>query len=154
MRESATPESLRRRASKLEICLKELQPEIAMALAPIPEAEWVFGRLLLLGLITQEQYDAALRIDNLLRQYRSLLAPHGKIKGWRPEALRGAASEDLSPSAQKKMLEVRKEYERVYGILKRCGPDVVSSLFTMLEMDIIGDLKHVYRGLNAVLIGE
>src|ERR1700733_1834897 len=87
-------ETILRRASKIELVLKELQPQIAEQLAKSPEAEWVFGRLFLLGLLNQPQLDAALRIDSVSRRYRSLLAPHGRVKGWRPESLR-SSGEDL-----------------------------------------------------------
>jgi hypothetical protein len=154
VREAPSKPTLQRRALKIEACLDALRPQIARTLAFAPESEWIFGRLFLVGLLNQSQYDVALRLDTTLRRYRHLLAPHGRVKGWRPESLRGGGGEDLSPEAQKKMMEARREYEKMYGVLKRCGRDVVSNLFNMLESDELGDLQAVYIGLNRIILGE
>jgi hypothetical protein len=151
--ELPSQETLNRRAQKIEACLRHFQVQVSHSLAGKAEAEWIFGRLFILHLLNQSQYDAALRIDMVVRNYRYLLAPHGRIKAWRPEALR-QSGEDLSPAAQKRMLEARRSYEEMYGVLRRCGDRVVSTIFTMLETDSLGDLSHVLQGLNAMLMGK
>ncbi len=145
-------ETVLRRTEKLSTCLSLFHTEVARSLAVNPEAEWIFGRLYLLGLLNDEQYAAAMRIDNLLKRYRSLLAPHGRIRAWRPENLR-ATRENLSPEEMKRMLVVRAEYEKMFSVLKQAGPAVVNCVFTMIDTDVAGELSLVYKGLNAMLVG-
>lgn len=148
--EALTSEMKAHRAQIMYDTISILQDEISKNLAECPESEWVFGRLFLLGLLSQTEYDIILRFDALGERYRSFLAPTLKMKIWKPENLR-SFQENLSPSALKKMEEVQKEYERACAILRCCGSGVDAVIFKMLDTNTIVDFKKMRIGIAALI---
>jgi len=145
--------TIQTRALKIGECLRLYPDQIALSLARHPEASWVFGRLYLIGVLSRHQYEVAVKLDRVVRRYRRLLAPHGKIKGFNPDALAAIArsAEDLSPEAQRRMLQAKQDYEGLYHALSQQGKDVVDAVITALDKDKPTDLHCIRKGLNALL---
>jgi hypothetical protein len=148
--ETISSEIKEKRAAVLKSIILTLAKEISENLAECPESEWIFGRLFLLGLLTQTEYDIILRLDSLSAKYRSYLSPTLGMKIWKPETLR-SFQENLSPQALKKMEEVQREYERACLILRRCGSGIDEMIFRMLDDNQLGDIRKVHIGLRALV---
>lgn len=153
-RELPTEEILNHRADQICLCLDVYRRNFAVALAVAPEAEWIFGRLFLLGLLTQAQYDMALRIDGVLNKYRKMISPYTQLKSWKPETLRGVLHVKLDAKEERKMIELRKEYEKIHGIMNGCQKGTAAAFFGALENDTAPELGLIYKGLNAVIMAE
>ena len=122
-------------------------------LAKQPEAGWHFGRLYLVGVITQEQYDAAVYLDKVTRKYESLLRRYGHVGASSFEKVDNLSLEDLSLSAQKTFLRAKRKYEKAYDTLTQCGGNVKASIEAALRLDENADLTAIQRGLTVLATG-
>lgn len=130
-----------------------------MSLSRYPEAEWLFGRLYLVGALTRTQYEAAERLSEVVKRYRRLLAPHVEVKAFDPESMAtfGQSPEDLSARASNRLLAVQGIYMEYYRALQNCGRgedgmSVVRAVFAALDTDHPTglDILLIKRGLNAL----
>lgn len=144
---------LQHRESALLDLLQSYPSHVLRGLAEQPEAEWNYGRLFLLGIITHDQYSAAKHLDQVTRTYEKLLRNYGDVHAMDPMKTSRTASEDLSLSAQKKFARVKKRYDYVYSLLNQCGTDVHDAVIDTLRRDEKTKLDLVRRGLTVLAAG-
>ncbi len=131
--------------------LIEIYPnQMIRRLAMRQEAEWHFGRLYLIGVLTRDQYDAAANLSEVTHNYLIMLKRYGHVRASGHEKIATATSEDLSKSAQKKFAKVKKKYDDVYSILKACGTDVEMAVINTLHKDEKSDIELLRRGLTVL----
>ena len=115
---------LQHRERELLDLLETYPSQMIRRLATQQEAEWHYGRLYLIGVITRDQYEAAEHLSKVTRNYETMLRRYGHVRASGHEKFTSTTAEDLSLSAQKKFARVKKKYDNVYDILKACGKDV------------------------------
>ena len=131
--------------------LIEIYPnQMIRRLAMRQEAEWHYGRLYLIGVITRDQYDAAANLSEVTHNYLIMLKRYGHVRASGHEKIVSSTSEDLSKSAQKKFAKVKKKYDDVYSVLKACGKDVETAVINTLRKDEKSDIELLRRGLTVL----
>ena len=119
-------------------------------LATQQEAEWHYGRLYLVGVITKDQYEAAEYLSKVTRSYELMLRRYGHVRASGHEKVTSSTAEDLSLSAQKKFARVKKKYDNVYDILKACGKDVEMAIINTLRKDEKSNIELLRNGLTVL----
>ncbi len=119
-------------------------------LATRQEAEWHFGRLYLVGVITRDQYEAAENLSKVTRSYETMLHRSSGVQASGHEKFGSPSTEDLSLSAQKKFAKVKKKYDIVYNILRACGKDVEKAVINTLRKDEKSSIELLRRGLTVL----
>lgn len=144
---------LQHREAALLNLLRDYPNQVIRGLAQQPEAEWTFGRLYLVGVISQRQYEAAQYLDRVTRDYERLLRHHSNLQTGSVTKTDSPVMEDLSLSAQKKFARAKRRYDEVYELLTQCGNDVKKAVVATLRRDEIVDLNAVQRGLTVLQTG-
>ena len=150
-----TDYTLRKRAEKVSECLRLYPQEVALGLAKRDEAGWAFGRLFLVGAIDAEQYEAAKRLDRVVRQYKYMFHRHGLVAAMNLDMMMtgtlGISTEDLSETAIRECEKACDAYIVSYNRLGKCGLDVRKAILTALDKDLITDLHLLRRGLDGLM---
>ena len=139
---------LQHREKALLDLLENYPSQMIRRLATRQEAEWHFGRLYLVGVITRDQYEAAEHLSKVTRNYETMLHRSSGVQASGHEKFGSPSTEDLSLSAQKKFAKVKKKYDIVYSILKACGKDVEKAIINTLRKDEKSDIELLRRGLT------
>ena len=141
---------LQHREKALLELLKTYPNQMIRRLSTRQEAEWHYGRLYLVGVITRDQYEAAEHLSKVTRNYETMLHRSSGVQASGHEKFTSPTTEDLSLSAQKKFARVKKKYDIVYSILKACGKDVEAAIISTLRKDEKSDIELLRRGLTVL----
>lgn len=143
---------LQHREKALLDLLETYPSQMIRRLATQQEAEWHYGRLFLVGVITRDQYEAAAYLSKVTRNYETMLRRYGHARASGYEKFTSPTIEDLSLSAQKKFARVKKKYDNVYNILKACGKDVEMAIINTLRKDEKSNIELLRRGLTVLSV--
>ncbi len=141
---------LQHRERELLALLREYPNRVVRGLALQKEAGWQVGRLYLVGVLEHDQYKAAEHVERVTKAYEGMLVRHGQVRAANFAKTSGTPMEDLSQSAQKKMLRAKKLYDEVYGILKECGSDTEKAVLKAIKEDKITKLHLLKNGLTVL----
>lgn len=131
-----TPEQERKRIVELSKIISKYPECIVRKLARRKEASWLFGRLYLLGAISQNQFKVAERLDLIIRNYRRIFGRFVNQPGAIDySAVGGDTIEDLTDSALKKASRAQREYDRAMRAISRAGDDAKQAIIIGYDKD-------------------
>ena len=141
---------LQHREKALVDLMQRYNGHLIRSLATKQDARWCYGMLYLIGVINDEQYEAAKELESRTKTYEGMLVRHGIVRASSYSKTSGSSAEDLSKGAQKKMKKAKGKYEGVYGVLKECGEEVQKAVLETLRKDKVSDINKIRRGLTAI----
>ena len=144
---------IQHREAELLDLIQSYPTQVIRGLAKQPEAEWMFGRLFLVGVISHLQYEAAKHLDRVTREYERMLRRYGNVHASGFTKSDTPSREDLSQSAEKRFAKAKRQYDGVYGILNQCEDNVKDAIITTLRKEEKTDIEAVQQGLTVLATG-
>ena len=144
----ATPETLKRRAELLAIQIRKHPYKWAKELAEQGDASWYIGRLFLLGVLTQEQRDAADRLKRAVHAYQAVLDAPKHPHALDVDRIHGATTES-DEAHTRRFRRAKAAYDRLHDAMSAHGHDVVRAVTKALNEEE-PNIDHLRLGLNAI----
>lgn len=144
----ATPETLNRRADLLAIEIRKHPYKLAHALAEHGDASWYVGRLFLLGVLTQQQRDAADRLKRIAHAYEAVLDAPKHPHALDIDRVQGATTES-DEAHSRRARRAKAAYYRLHDAMSVHGHDVVRAVTKALNEEE-PSLDLLRLGLNAI----